>query len=262
MPALHESETYRGKRLKNITSVQQLLSSYVVAKAIRAIRDERKKTLKEQILVPSIAGDIFQDPRLVDLYLEFAEMANYKHFYMTIMRRILEDLEYYEFESDPSVMTSATADTSHLRERFGPEDFALLARIDLKDHTIRVFRIAMEMAKKKGRSTQYLLPVVGAVLHDFGKARQLRQAVIGRESGPYKAHALVSKLYIEDMLRPMFPDNEETISQLEFMVENHHSNNTRIKKDSNVSFVMEADQAARKEERKLLKSGEVNGAQS
>ena len=238
--------------LKKITSLKQLLSSYLVSSSLVEIRNEREKELRgvAQSNIPKINTT---DKEIIDLYESFAVVVDYKRALLEIAKKGLEDLEKYNFQDDASINKAASVDLEHLRADFSTS-FALLADINLKDHTLRVFRHAIEAGEKKGRAIQIAIPILASLFHDYGKSSLIREKHLGVENGKaYKKHAAVSKIYIEEELRPIFRSSEETIDVLSRLVENHHPSNNKMKRNEDIAFIIEADHKARKEEIKILK---------
>jgi len=238
--------------LKKIGSVKQLLSSYLVAKALVEIREERTRELNA-IAKASAPTLNVEDKYMQELFERFSKVINYKEVLMGIAKIGLEDIEKYNFAEDESIKKDATQDTKHLANIFGT-NYVLLGKVTLKDHTLRVFEYAIDEAEKKGRSIQIAMPVLGALFHDFGKSSKIRDELIGSEVGKsYRSHASVSKVYIEEKLRTYFTSSESTIEQLEYLVDNHHPSNNRDKNNDNIAFINRADIKARKEEMKKIK---------
>jgi len=240
------------KSLKRISSLNQLLSSYLVSYALVEIRNEREKELKDTAKksLPKINST---DENIKGLYQKFAEIVDFKKGLLEIAKKGLEDIDRYNFSDDASINKAAASDIEHLRADFSTS-FALLENINLKEHTLRVFKIAIEEGEKKGRAIQVAVPILACLFHDFGKSALLREKHLGIESGKaYRKHAAVSKIYIEEEIRPEFKSSEETINMLSRLVENHHPSNNRMKRNEDIAFIIKADQQARKEELKILK---------
>ena len=240
------------KSLKRISSLKQLLSSYLVSASLVEIRNEREKELRDTAKgsIPEINTT---DEVIKDLFIQFAEVVDFKKALLEIAKKGLEDIDKYNFADDPSINKAASSDIEHLRTDFSTS-FALLENINLKDHTLRVFRIAIEEGQKKGRAIQVAVPILACLFHDFGKSNLLREHHMGVESGKaYRKHAAVSKIYIEEEIRPAFRSSEETINMLSMLVENHHPSNNRMKRQEDIAFIIKADHDARKEEIKIIK---------
>jgi len=244
--------------LKRITSLKQLLSSYLVSKSLSEIRSERESELKG-MAKDSLPKVNTTDKNIRELYERFAELIDYKKVLLGIVKKGLEDVDKYNFEEDSSINKNATADTEHLRTQFSTA-FVELENINLKDHTLRVFRLALEDGEKRGRAIDVAIPILASLFHDFGKSSLIRKHHIGQDEGKtYKKHAAVSKIYIEEELRPLFKTSSETIDMLSMLVENHHPSNNKMKRDTNIAFIIKADHDARKEEIKLIKEKRSKG---
>lgn len=244
--------------LKQIYSLEQLLSSYLVAECIIEIRGEREVEIKK-MAKDSIPKLTTNNQVLNMLYERFAAAVNYKPTFVVLAKLGLEDIENYDFQKDPSVVTTATTDTAHLQQAFGPS-YSSLSKINLFDHTLRVFKIGIEAGEKQGRVMQTAIPMLGCLFHDFGKSSKIRIDLMGDQVGKgYKAHADVSQMYIREILAPKFHKflNEnatETIEALSISVQNHHPSNNKIKNDTTIRYITAADITARKEEIAKLKN--------
>jgi len=232
-------------------TLKQLVASYFVAKAITEIREEAEKDVKDGAKegLPSLN---VLDKTLVELYERYAELVNYVPALIILCKQALEDIEKYNFAEDPSVMVTATKDVSHLSDEFG-SSYALLRNISLKEHTIGVFKRAIEVGETKGRVMQIAVPMLAALLHDFGKSTLIREELLGEEAGSgYRAHADVSKMYIDTILtksyHKVFGDdiNLDMISNLSYLVRNHHSTNRAHMSDASISFIRKRDKEVRK----------------
>jgi hypothetical protein len=240
------------KELKKISSVKQLLSSYLVSKALVEIRQERVSEINSiaNSLKPKL---ITNDEKIISLFDRFSKLINYKEVLMGIAKIGLDDLDNYRFEEDPSINKAAAQDTKHLTNQFG-SSFGLLENINLKAHTLRVFENALDEGEKKGRSIDIALPLLGALFHDFGKSSRIREELLGSEVGKsYRTHASVSKTYIDEKIRIIYPNSDKTISLIEYLVDNHHPSNNSAKNNEHIAFINRADIGARKEELKILK---------
>jgi len=249
-----------------IKSVEQLVGSYLVAETIAEIREEYAEDLATQGLesIPPLNGTFDEEVKL--LYKEAANIIKYKPVLVYILKYGLEDLDKYKFKESPSVIIAASADSSHLQQSFG-QAYKDLAKTNLYDHTINVFREALNIAKKKGRPASMSISIVGALLHDFGKSELIRKEILGTATSKgYKAHAEVSASYVSEILSvKLFNEfNElpaETIETIADLVKKHHPNNQQDKKDTYISFIIEADHAARKYEyRNLMSDKAKNGS--
>lgn len=245
------------KKILPIKSVEQLAASYLVAQIIVDIRKELEVELEDKAIesIPKLERNVPKE--LENLYIEASKIVKFKPHLVFLMKFAIEDMVNYAFAQDPSVIVAATNDTSHLSQSFGPT-YTNLSKINLMNHTINVFSEAVVKAKSKGRSSGVVLPMIGALLHDFGKSSGIRQELLGEAgSRGYKAHAEVSSTYISEILSIKLYNkfNEiqnETMDVLKKIVKEHHPSNLKGKTDPAVAFVIEADHAARKKEYKEL----------
>ena len=221
------------------------------------LSDEELKI--REIILNKLKGNVYNplqidtnDKGIIDLYARFGELVDYNEEYMMIARKGLEDIEKYKFEEDSSINKNASMDTEHLRRNFSTA-FAWLENINLKEHTLRVFRIAIEEGEEKGNISK--LAILACLFHDFGKSAMLREKLLGMESSKtYRKHAAVSKIYIEEELALLFKDYIETINRISFLVENHHPSNNRLKMNEDILFIINVDIEARKEEIGILRN--------
>lgn len=245
------------KKILPIKTIEQLAASYLVAEIIVDIRKELEIELEDKAIesIPKLDRNV--PAELEDLYIEAAKIVKFKPQLVFLMKFAIEDMVNYAFAQDPSVIVAATNDTSHLSQSFGPT-YTNLSKINLMNHTINVFSEAVVKAKSKGRSSGVILPMIGALLHDFGKSSGIRQELLGEAAARgYKAHAEVSASYISEILAIKLYNkfNEiqtDTIDVLKKIVKDHHPSNQKGKTDPAVAFVIESDHAARKKEYKDL----------
>lgn len=251
------------KRILPIKTVDQLAASYLVAQIVVEIREELENEIQEKALdsIPTLEGPVPE--KLVTLYQEAATLMKFKPQLVYIMKFAIEDMITYSFSEDPSVIVAAKGDTAHLQQSFG-SSFTSLSQVSLMDHTINVFEEALIRAKRKGRAAGVILPMIAALLHDFGKSNAIRVELIGEaESRGYKAHAEVSASYVREIISvKLYNKFEEipadTIELLANIVKGHHPSNNKIKSDPGVAFVIEADHAARKKEYKEILQKKAN----
>jgi hypothetical protein len=247
------------KTIKNIYSLEQLLSSFLVSEAIIDIRKERENILldkaADKLELPNISNK-----RAIDLYKQFAEIIDYRNNFLTFAKIGFEHIEKYKFCDDPSVVIKATQDTNHLQKSFG-SSFSIFQKVNLEEHTLNVFEKGLQIAQTKGRVMQVVIPMLGCLFHDFGKSTELRNILLGNSvGGSYKAHADVSELYIKEILiidyQKKMPEQtpNDTINLLSTSVLNHHPSNNRHRNDTIISFIIDADTNARKIEFKKEKN--------
>lgn len=241
------------EKLKDVKSIAQLTSSFLVSKAIFEIKKARENELKGKAKqkLPKLETE---NKRLIEVFNVFSELVDFKLGLLNLAKKCLEDIDRYDFKDDPSINKGSSVDTDHLRKEHSTS-FALLEKIDLEDHTLRVFENGLVVAGKSGRAIQVAIPLLGALLHDFGKSSKIREELLGIETGEaYKKHALVSKMYVEEILLKEFPSAESTLQELAVLVENHHPANNKMKRNESIKFIMDADHKARKQEISKLKS--------
>lgn len=244
------SDYRESNKIKDISSISQLVSSFLVADAIIEIRDERNQQLNGIMEKNSPELEIYT-PRIQKAYEEFGKLVNYRYAFMYMAKIGFEDMIRYNFEADPSIVATASTDTAHLNNMCGP-NFTILSRVNLLNHTLNVFEEGLAIGKTKGRASTVSVPLLGCLFHDFGKSTKLREEIIGSTMGKgYRAHAEVSSQYITDILAVKYfklvkEEPKNTINTLSNIVKNHHpSKGTR---DIDVHFVIEADKNARKNE--------------
>ena len=180
-------------------------------------------------------------------------MVNFKIGLLLIAKKALEDMYNFDFSSDPSINKGASTDTEHLKQEFSTS-FTMLEKINLFDHTLNVFRNGLNEAEKQGRSMQSATPLLGALMHDFGKSSKIRELLIGHDVGDvYKKHADVSKMYVEEILLKEFPNSDSTLDIVALLVANHHPANNKMKNNDDIRFIITADHMARKQEMRTLK---------
>ena len=253
---------FAGKKILPIKTVEQLAASYLVAEVIVEIRKELENNLEQKAIdsIPKLRANASEKINL--LYIEASRILKYKPQLIYMLKFMLEDMINYSFKSDPSVISAAANDTSHLNAIFG-SSFSTLAKIDLETHTLNVFEYAVNQAKTKGRVSGVALPLIGALLHDFGKSTGIRNELLGEASARgYKAHAEVSAAYIQDILsKKLYNQFQEvpsdTLDVLSHLVKNHHPASKQHKDDQGIKFIEEADKAARKKEYKQLQTGVI-----
>jgi len=249
--------------LMPIVSIEQLLTSYMVADAIIEIRDERRDTINEgtKKILPDLKN---KDPRAQNLYLEFSKLVGFSPALVYLIKLGLDDMVIYKFKDNPSVTVTAQQDTKHLQEIY-QANFSLFANVSLYDHTLNVFEEAIKTGQKKGRVIQIAIPIIGALFHDFGKSTLIREKLLGdtNNARAYRAHADVSDMYIREILadkyyKVMKDITTETIETLGFLVKSHHATGkNRIAQNIQVKFIKEADTKARKEEFKRLQANKL-----
>ena len=248
------------KGLKPIKTIEQLLTSYMVAEAIIEIRDERKDKFKKvtKKILPPLKN---KDKRANDLYLEFSNLVGFSPALVFLVKLGLDDMVTYKFKDNPSVTVAAQQDTKHLQELY-QANFSLFANVNLYDHTLNVFEEAIKTGQKKGRIIQIAIPIIAALFHDFGKATLIREKLLGDTSNTraYRAHADVSEMYLREILAEKYYKimqniTTETIETLSFLVKNHHATgNNKITRNIQIQFIKEADIKARKKEFKAIQS--------
>lgn len=254
---MESSQEFKAKKIMPIKTVEQIAASYLIAEILSEIRQEIEMSNDRHAVefIPDL--DISVSKRILDLYEESVKIVKYKPILVYMIKYSIEDMIAYNFEADPSVIVAASADTAHLQAMFS-QSFTTLATVNLLDHTLNVFEEAVSSAKKTGRSSGVIIPMIAALLHDFGKSSGIRNKILGEAgSRGYKAHAEVSSSYVRDILSAKLYNkfNEiptDTIELLSNLVKNHHPSNTKVKTDPGVAFVIASDHAARKKEHSAI----------
>jgi len=242
-------------KLKPITSLNQLVSTYLVSKAVVHIRAEREAELNNRVLELKPKLDSTNE-RYIDLFNRFSKIIDYKEGLMLIAKRCMDDMIKYEFKNDPSITISAHSDTAHLRSAFNTS-YSQFEKINLEDHTLRVFENGILDAESQGgRAIKVAIPLLGCLLHDFGKSSKLRAELVENATGDsFKVHATVSKIYVDEILLSAFLKSENTLEMVSLIVENHHPSNNKMKNDASIKFIINADHKSRKQELKIIKQG-------
>lgn len=246
---MSNSQNIKNKS-QNISSVKQLLGSYLIAESIIEIREERKDSL-ENLAEKQLPHLNIKSESIQEIYHKFCHLVNYNYTLVYLVKIGLEDMFKYKFHESPSVAAGASFDTLHLNDKFGAT-FTILKEVNLLDHTLNVFRNAIQIGESKGRIMQIAIPILGSLFHDFGKSEHLREDVLGSgiKPGQYKAHAEVSGMYIRERLMNSYFDftNEmptETIDALYFCVVNHHPKDRKLQNDTSIELIQKADFKAR-----------------
>lgn len=243
------------RELFDIHSLHQLLSSYLVAKAIVEIRKEKQKALETEAQQLMPIPNIPEDSPFMELYKRFAALVNYNVNMCCIAQIAIEDIYKYKFEETESI-TTVQGETEHLNEMVG-KSFTKLKKISLFEHTLDVFEEAIKKGEIQRRTLQIGVPILASLLHDFGKAKEIRIKLLGSVSGArgtgYRPHAEVSGLYVEDILsHELYKRYKlspvETLETLEMVVKNHHTTSKKLSQDKVIQFVKECDILARKKE--------------
>lgn len=250
---MKDSQDFNTKKIMPIKTIEQLAASYLIAEIIAEIRQEieLKNDSAAIEFIPALDVSVSEDIRA--LYEEAVKIAKYKPILVYMIKYAIEDMVSFNFKADPSVIVAASADTAHLQAMFS-SSFTTLAKVSLFDHTINVFEEAITIAKKTGRSSGVVIPMIASLLHDFGKSSGIRDKILGEAgSRGYKAHAEVSSSYVRDILSAKLYNkfNEipaDTIELLSNLVKNHHPANNKVKTDPGVAFVISADHNARRKE--------------
>ena len=243
------------RELFDIHSLHQLLSSYLVAKAIVEIRKEKQKALEDEAQKLMPVPNIPENSPFMELHKRFAALVNYNVNMCCISQIAIEHIYEYKFQETESI-TTVQGETEHLNEIVG-KSFKKLKKISLFEHTLNVFEEAIKKGEIQRRTLQIGIPILGALLHDFGKAKEIRIKLLGSVSGArgagYRPHAEVSGLYVEEILthelyRRYKLSPVETIENLEMIVKNHHTTSKKLSQDKVIQFVKECDTLARKKE--------------
>lgn len=253
-----ENNKKRGKTVRelfDVYSLYQLLSSYLVAKAIVEIRREKQKALEEEAQKLMPIPNIPEDSLFMELYKKFASLVNYNVNMCCIAQIAIEDIYKYDFKNTESI-TTVQGETEHLNEMVG-KNFKKLKKISLFEHTLDVFEEAMKKGEVQRRTLQIGIPILASLIHDFGKAKEIRIKLLGSVAGArgagYRPHAEVSGLYVEELLvHELYKRYKlspvETLETLEMVVKNHHTTSKKLSQDKVIQFVKECDILARKKE--------------
>jgi len=256
---MKDSQEFERKKIKKIYTVEQLVSSLIVADVVMEIRGEvadSKQKLKEN-KIPKL-DPIVTSSRAIDLYKKAALILAFKPYYLYMLKFSIEDIYNYEFQKDPSVVTSAQNDSAYLQSVFG-NSFTSLAKINLEEHTLNVFEFALEEAISSRRPAGMAASIIGSILHDFGKSTKIRAKIKGAaQQRSFTAHPEVSALYIRELLLTKLYNKIEDVpieilDSIADMVKNHHPQSAKQKADTNIAFIIQADHSARKMEFKKIK---------
>jgi hypothetical protein len=250
---MNDSQGFSTKKIMPIKTIEQIAASYLIAEIIAEIRQEieLKNDSAAIEFIPALDVSVSED--IKKLYEDAVKIAKYKPILVYMIKYAIEDMVSFNFKGDPSVIVAASGDTAHLQAMFS-SSFTTLAKVSLFDHTINVFEEAIISAKKTGRSSGVVIPMIASLLHDFGKSSGIRDKILGEAgSRGYKAHAEVSSSYVRDILSAKLYNkfNEipaDTIELLSNLVKNHHPANNKVKTDPGVAFVISADHNARRKE--------------
>lgn len=246
---------------KNFVSIEQLVNSYFVARTIDEVRKNKK--LSEVMLAGKF--DFFEewladieDEELLLLNKKFIEITRFNFKLAAIAKIAIEDMYTYSFINSPSVSLNQK-DSEHIRKKYIPNEFDLLRKISLFDHTKNVFRnIIEEMERKEVYNAGGIM--LAALLHDFGKNQEIRKKLTpnttSENSSDYKMHADISTMYIKEILQEKVrnlliqakQDSEvsKTLETIAEVVENHHNKASAWAKK--IELIAAADHKARKEE--------------
>lgn len=246
---------------KNFVSIEQLVNSYFVARAIDEVRKNKK--LSEVMLAGKY--EFFEDwlaevedKELVELNQKFIEITRFNFKLAAIAKVAIEDMYEFSFINSPSV-SSNQKDSDHLRRKFTPNEFDILRKTSLFDHTKHVFKnIVEEMERKEVYNAGGIM--LAALIHDFGKSQEIRKKLTpnttSENSSEYKNHADVSSMYIKDILQEKVrnlliqqkqdAEVSKTLETISEVVENHHNKASAFAKK--IELISMADHKARKEE--------------
>lgn len=250
-----DCKPFTKTKLKPIKTVEQMVTSYVVADILIDFRKELIQKEEKTIYIPELDSSLNISERAKEDYLKATKILKHNSQLLFICKIGIEDLFKYDFRKDPSVVVAGSNDTMHLQQIFGPR-FSDLKNINLLDHTLNVFEEGIKNAINSGRASGMAMGVLGCLFHDFGKSTKIREKVLGTgmQRG-YKAHAEVSELYIHDLLlNELYNLLKEDIITIDFIdslskiVKNHHPTNSKTREDLDISFVTKADHEARKKE--------------
>jgi len=255
---MDNSQEFKKIELKDIKSIEQLVSSHLVAEVIVNIREnlEEKNQKTVEFVLPDLDIPVIEgSERARELYERAGKILKTKAQLIYMLKIGIEDLFNYNFAEDPSVVTAGANDIIHLNQMFGPR-FADLRKISLLNHTLNVFEEGIAKAEHSGRASGMVIGVLGCLFHDFGKSTKIREKLLGTgmQRG-YKIHAEVSEMYVQDLLLNKIYNilvedivAIDLIDSLAKVVKNHHPSSAKMKEDLEINFVIIADQEARKKE--------------
>jgi len=252
---------------KKINSIKTLVGSYIVYSVLKDIKEMIKKTnenITDELSVPiHLPVEFEYDDRSKKLFNRAVRVLNGNQQFLEILKQIFFDMKYFEFEKDPSVSSVGGAENAHLIQMLGPR-YIDLQKIDLYSHTLNVLEQGIKYAEETGRPTGFSLSILACLLHDFGKSTKLRKLLDSggnNKFSGYKSHSDISAIYVSDYLVNKIYENEglEDLSMhvfetIENIVKYHHPQKKEQRENLEISFVMKADEFARKEEKRMLKN--------
>jgi len=260
MKNFQDSKDSFNRKLSPIKTIGQLSASYIVAEILAEIRRDSKGEVElgPDSIIPLECINFNIPERAITLYNEACDIVNYKPIFMVMLKTSIEIMLSNEFDKDPSVTLGSKKETEHLfkisdtiTENSNNTTYKDLAFINLFDHTLNVFEEAINYIKSNGSSVGLILPLIAALLHDFGKSTKLREKLKVSNGRGYKAHAEVSEIFVRDLFSEMVYNQidkvpEETIVTIGKLCKNHHEG----KKDSisGIELVKTADKKAREKE--------------
>ena len=182
-----------------------------------------------------------------ELLKNFKEVVSDK-ILIKIVEKGLSDIDLYQFKNDCSINGNNDIKYNGLIK----ENILPLMNVNLKEHSYNVFYVALSKFKK---DTDLEIALVASLFHDFGKSELIRDKYIGTEYGDdYKKHTLVSKIYIEEELKPLFKEDLSILETISMLVENHHTENNKLKRNKEISFISTSDYKARTLEVEVLEN--------
>jgi len=248
------------KHRPKITSVSQMVNSYYVASAIYDLRDNSNAELisgTESLFFSKWQLNI-NNKRMQELYKRTATVIRFNTKLTAIVNTCFLEMERFNFEKAASVSSNQN-DNKNLRSSFSLSEFDILRKTTLMDHTLNVLEEILNILEGKevyGAGTL----IVAAILHDFGKAKKIREVVtpdsISENSTKFRMHAEVSMIYTKDVFYEKVRDKliekdedtniRQTIDTIADLVANHHNSSKAWKKK--VELINMADSKARKKE--------------
>ncbi|PAF53807.1 hypothetical protein BKH42_03505 [Helicobacter sp. 13S00482-2] len=168
---------------------------------------------------------------------------------ISIFLNHVEEFEFHKYTSVPQAFK--------VQYRENESRFLKLGKINLKDHSLRVFTIAC--SKNKNNPDRFAEEIVLlALTHDFGKCNKVIDFV---GSSAKETHNQVSAHYVSIIMRQLgYP--EEFVELFYQTLYHHHSHQETIKNTFYIQALNECDyEARREEEKKIMKlEGKQKGA--
>jgi len=265
------NEKFLGKKILPIKTVEQLVTSYFIAEVILEIRE----ILEEEVIdigmknIPKldIPENFPEKEKIENLYHQVSAIVKFKPEFVYTFKLAFEEMVKSNFKNDPSIFSYATNDTVHLKKMFGNDGFKYLEKVSLFEHTINVLNKAILLYQAMDRQIGLDIAIVASLLHDFGKSKSIREKLLGVQVANnkriYKAHAEVSAMYVNEIIKPKLEEYfknipeilerlDSFVERLSFLTKEHHPSNAKYRKDPILNIVIQADKKAREEEYKQI----------